>query len=111
MSEVKTKRTTIDFPVRAVMVTDEGELSYSKTFLMAVRKGGQKPQGQFVVEVLSASTEDYLLKASNDVLRYHLRSFLESLEPYMFVRDSRVFLVLEPIEEVPLPSVDELLYS
>ena len=105
------ERTTKDFPVRAVMVTDEGELSYSKTFLMAVRKGGQKPQEMFTVEVLNVSTEDFLLKHSQDLLRFHKREFLEGLEDYMLVKDERVYMVLEPVEDAPLPSVDELLYS
>ena len=106
------ERTTKDFPVRAVMVTDNGELIFSKTFLMAVRKNAEKPQGQFVVEVLKTSDkESFLLKHSQDLLRFHQRDFLKDLESFMFARSEHIYMVLERVEEEPLPSVEELLYS
>ena len=111
MSEAKTKRTTIDFPVRAKKLDNNGELTFSKPFLMATRKGMAKPEEDFVVEVLSISAEDFLLKHSRDTLRYHTREFLESLESFMVSKEDHVYMVLEPVEDTPLPSVDELLYS
>ena len=114
MSEVKTKkeRSTIDFPVRAVKLDNNGELIFSAPFLMATRKGAEKPQEDFVVEILKTNDEDnFLLKHSDDVLRYHLKSFLEDLESFMISKEDHVYMVLKPVEDIPLPSVEELLYS